>query len=159
MIDFSKAFNRQDHNILLTLLCDLGVPGWLMKIVASFLKNRELILNYQGYTARSRKLPGGGPQGTILWMFLFIVLINLVGFGNQNKQVGMTITKPLQKRKPMEKIHLKYIDDLTVAQSLSLKKQLIQKPDTDNERPLDLEQSIFSKKVRFQDMLKPTKWK
>ena len=27
LIDLSKAFNRQDHNILLTLLCGLGVPG------------------------------------------------------------------------------------------------------------------------------------
>ena len=26
-IDFSKAFNRQNHNILVTLLSDLGVPG------------------------------------------------------------------------------------------------------------------------------------
>ena len=137
MIDFSKAFNRQDHKILLTLLCDLGVPGWLLKIVASFLKNRELILKYQGCTARSKKLPGGGPQGTILGMFLFIVLINLVGFGDQNKKVGITITKPLQKRKPMESIHLKYIDDLTVAQSLSLKNQLVLNSDNEKERPLD----------------------
>ena len=90
MIDFSKAFNRQDHNILLTLLCNLGVPGWLLNIVASFLQNRELILSYQGCTAKSRKLPGGGPQGTVLGMFLFIVLINLVGFENQDKQVGKT---------------------------------------------------------------------
>ena len=37
LIDFSKAFNRQDHHILITLLCDLGVPGWLLNIFASFL--------------------------------------------------------------------------------------------------------------------------
>ena len=90
-------------------------------------------------------------------MFLFIVLINLVGFGNQNKQVGITITKPLQKRKPMEKIHLKYIDDLTVAQSLSLKKQLIQNSDTDKERPLDFhnrtEHILPKSENRIQDML------
>ena len=28
-IDFSKAFNRQNHNILVTKLSDMGVPGWL----------------------------------------------------------------------------------------------------------------------------------
>ena len=28
-IDFSKAFNRQNHNILITTLSDMGVPGWL----------------------------------------------------------------------------------------------------------------------------------
>ena len=27
MIDFSKAFNRQNHNLLITLLSDMDVPG------------------------------------------------------------------------------------------------------------------------------------
>ena len=62
MIDFSKAFNRQDHNILLTLLCNLGVPGWLLNIVASFLQNRELILSYQGCTAKSRNCQVVAPR-------------------------------------------------------------------------------------------------
>ena len=127
LIDFSKAFNRQDHHILITLLCDLGVPGWLLNIVASFLQDRELLLSYRGYTAKSRKLPGGGPQGTVLGMFLFIVLINLIGFKDQVKEVGKVATGrgPLSKRKPMRNIHLKFVDDMTVAESVNLKKQLI----------------------------------
>ena len=36
-IDFSKAFNRQNHSILIELLSDLGVPGWLLQIVIGFL--------------------------------------------------------------------------------------------------------------------------
>ena len=137
MIDFSKAFNRQDHNILLTLLCDMGVPGWLLKIVGSFLQDRELLLRYKGVTANSKKLPGGGPQGTVLGMFLFIVLINLIGFGTQTNRLGKTITKPINKRKPMTSIHLKFIDDLTVAESFNLKKQLIVNPDINQQRPLE----------------------
>ena len=39
LVDFSKAFNRQDHAILITKLCDLGTPGWLLKIIISFLKD------------------------------------------------------------------------------------------------------------------------
>ena len=128
MIDFSKAFNRQDHNILLTLLCDL---------VASFLKGREIILNFQGYTAKSRKLTGGGPQGTIIGMFLFIVVINLIGFGNQRIHIGKTITKPLNSRKPLETIHLKFIDDFSVAESLNLKEKLVHKKDNSLSRPLE----------------------
>ena len=31
LVDFSKAFNRQDHGILITKLSDLGVPSWLLK--------------------------------------------------------------------------------------------------------------------------------
>ena len=37
MVDFSKAFNRQNHNVLMTKLSDMGVPGWLLKIVMAFL--------------------------------------------------------------------------------------------------------------------------
>ena len=48
MIDFSKAFNRQDNNTLITILGNMGVPGWLLRILASFLEKRELLLRYQG---------------------------------------------------------------------------------------------------------------
>ena len=37
---------------------------------------RNLILNYKGETSSKLKLPGGGPQGTILGLFLFLILIN-----------------------------------------------------------------------------------
>jgi hypothetical protein len=125
MIDFSKAFNRQDHNTLLTLLCQMAVPGWILNIVASFLENRELLLRYKGYSARSRKLPGGGPQGSVLGMFLFRVLINLVGFKVQEKTLGKTVTTTLNKRVPMKNIHLKFVDDMTAAEALRLKIKLV----------------------------------
>ena len=48
MVDFCKAFNRQDHNILVTKLSDMGVPGWLLRIVIAFLKNRTILVNFKG---------------------------------------------------------------------------------------------------------------
>ena len=60
--------------------CILGVPGWLLNIVAAILKERELILNYRGGKSGSKDLLGGGPQVTVLGMLLFIVFINSVGF-------------------------------------------------------------------------------
>ena len=87
-IDFSKSFNRQNHNILICLLSDLGVPGWLLQIVIGFLENRELQVNYKGETSGRKSLPGGGPQVTILGMFLFIILINAAGFRNNLKNIG-----------------------------------------------------------------------
>ena len=48
MVDFKKAFNRQNHNKLVTLLNDMGVPGWLLSIIIGFLSDRELILRYKG---------------------------------------------------------------------------------------------------------------
>ena len=79
-VDFSKAFNRQNHNIVIDLLSDLGVPGWLLRIVMGFLENRELEVNFKGETSSRKRLPGGGPQGTILGLFLFLILINAAGF-------------------------------------------------------------------------------
>ena len=75
MVDFSKAFNRQNHNLLVTKLSDMGVPGWLLKIVIAFLKNRQMIVKHNGGHSSIKSLPGGGPQGTILALLLFIVMI------------------------------------------------------------------------------------
>ena len=124
-IDFSKAFNCQNHNIFIELLSQLGVPGWLLQIVVGFLENRTMEVHFKGQTSGKKELPGGGPQGTILGMFLFLILINAAGFQEKIKNTGSIITAaPNTKRKPMEKIHLKYIDDMTAAFSINLKETL-----------------------------------
>ena len=69
LVDFSKAFNRQDHSILITKLSDMGVPSWLLKIVISFLTNRKMIVRYKGKVSSMKDLPGGGPQGALLGLF------------------------------------------------------------------------------------------
>ena len=66
LIDFSKAFNRQDHNILVTKLSDLGVPSWLLKLFIALLQDRSMVVRYKGALTDLRPLPGGGPQGTLL---------------------------------------------------------------------------------------------
>ena len=80
MYDFSKAFNRQEHNKLITLLSDLGTPGWLLKLVMAFLEDRQMILRYKSHTSEEENLSGGGPQGTELGLYLFLILINAAGF-------------------------------------------------------------------------------
>ena len=62
LVDFSKAFNRIDHSVIITKLSDLGVPGWLLRLVASFLEDRSMIVRYKGKSSKSVNLPGGGPQ-------------------------------------------------------------------------------------------------
>ena len=34
------------HIIFITLLADMGVQGWLLKVTMAFLKEREMILRY-----------------------------------------------------------------------------------------------------------------
>ena len=134
MIDFSKAFNRINHNILITKLSDMGVPAWLLNIVMAFLKDRTMVVRLNGATSSPRNLPGGGPQGTLLGLLLFLVMINDIGFDNQKNNTGELITS---RRNIMEanQIHLKFVDDLTVAESLILKDSVKPVPLTSRPQP------------------------
>ena len=113
-----------------------GVPGWLLKIVAGFLESRTLILSYKGDKSSSKEIPGGGPQGTILGMFLFIVLINAAGFSAQQNQLGQKITKATNRRVELPAKHWKYVDDLTAAEAINLKNKLIEDPEKSWEEPV-----------------------
>ena len=62
---------------------------------------------------KSIQLPGGGPQGNILGLLIFLVLINDLGFPNQANNVGEIVTCK-QRVKEFNKIHLKYVDDLEI---------------------------------------------
>ena len=151
MVDYQKAFNRQEHSTLVAILGDMGVPGWLLHIVMGFLTERKLVVTFKGEQSGVKEMPGGGPQGTILGMLLFIVLINSAGFAKEDRAMGTRVTKAANARKALSNLHLKYIDDLTIAESLRLKDVL----SVDNqvfERPLQYHE-------RFQQTLDPAKSK
>ena len=133
MIDFSKAFNRQNHNILITKLSDMGVPPWLLKVVMAFLSNRKMVVRYKSKVSSIKDLPGGGPQGTLLGLLLFLVLINDAGFEEQVNNAGDLLTSR-RNIGEVNNIHLKYVDDLTLAEAINLPDKLVRVPA--NERPL-----------------------
>ena len=135
MIDFSKAFNRINHNTVITILSEMGVPGWLLKIVIGFLTEREMVLRYKGGTSKTKSLPGGGPQGTLLGLFLFLILINAAGIQHLQRHLGEHITTKLTKRSPLQDRHMKYIDDMTMAEAINLRQKLMPNPDTSQPRP------------------------
>ena len=62
-IDFSKAFNHINHNLIITILSEMGVPGWLLKIVMGFLTERELIVRYKGGCSSKNPCQGGLHRG------------------------------------------------------------------------------------------------
>ena len=96
MYDFSKAFNRQDHNTLITILSDMGTPGWLLKLVIAFLEDRKIILLHKGTLSEEASLPVGCPQGTKLRLFLFLILINKTGYQPNQicTSIGDHMTQP-----------------------------------------------------------------
>ena len=119
MVDFQKAFNRLNHNLLITKLSDMGVPGWLLKVIMAFLRDRKMVLRYKGEKSSIKYLPGGGPQGTLLGLLLFLVHINDAGFDNQENNAGDLLTSR-KKMKIANTIHLKFVDDLTLAEAINL---------------------------------------
>ena len=129
-IDFSKAFNRQNHNILIRKLSDMGVPGWLLNLVMGFLADRVMLVRYKGETTNCKPLPGGGPQGTLLGLLLFLVLINDCGFEmkDESESVGEIITKK-KKKFQSPTLHTKYVDDLTILEAINMKESLITNPE------------------------------
>ena len=133
LIDFSKAFNRQNHNILITKLSDMAVPAWLLKIVMGFLTGRSMVVRYKGATSSPRSLPGGGPQWTLLGLLLFLVLINDAGFADQCNNVGDLITSR-KTFKAANQLHLKYVDDLSIAEAVILKDNVLPAP-VDRQQP------------------------
>ena len=99
----------------------------MLKLVIAFLKDRRMLVQFDGKSSTEKNLPGGGPQGTVLALILFLVLINDLGFPDQVNNVGEIITST-KKAKVESKIHLKYVDDFSAAESINLKKNLICDP-------------------------------
>ena len=47
LIDFSKGFQRINHNKVLIRLSDWGVPGWLLKVISSYMTDRSMSVNFK----------------------------------------------------------------------------------------------------------------
>ena len=122
-VDFQKAFNRQDHNLLIKKLSEMDVPGWLLSIVIAFLSNRKMLVRYNGSESSIKNLPGGGPQGSLLALLLFLVLVNDIGCSS------CIDTNCLRE------IHLKFVDDLTAAEAVNLKKDVVTIPTENRQLP------------------------
>ena len=83
LADWSKAFNKCNHNIIMRILTVMKVPKWLLRQIMSYLEERKMILRFRGCTADPRDMPGGMPQGTLLGVILYILYINPVGFPSE----------------------------------------------------------------------------
>ena len=75
-LDFSKAFDTINHNILLYKLCHYGIRGIALEWFRDYLSNRKQFVNINGHESHSKLISCGVPQGSILGPLLFILYIN-----------------------------------------------------------------------------------
>ena len=75
-LDFSKAFDTVDHDILFQKLEFYGIRGLPLNWFKSYLSKREQFVEYNGATSTRERIVCGVPQGSILGPLLFLLYIN-----------------------------------------------------------------------------------
>ena len=101
----------------------MNVPGWLLKILISYLTGRSMVLKYQGAVSSPRSLPGSAPQGVFLGCFFFMIKFN-------GALLRPGIPRPLPKPEPIlysksTSCTVKFIDDASQARAINLRKSLL----------------------------------
>ena len=74
-LDFAKAFDKVDHNILLHKLKHLNINGKTLQWIKSFLEGRLQRVIVNGQLSKPHPVVSGVPQGSVLGPLLFLVLI------------------------------------------------------------------------------------
>ena len=86
-LDWSKAFDRQDPTLAIKSFQDNGVRPCLIPILMSFFEGRTMRVKWHNVMSGSKKLPGGGPQGTSLGIWSYLSQTNDNPEGAEEKDI------------------------------------------------------------------------
>ena len=102
LIDWSKAFDRQDPTLGIKAFIKNGVRPTLIPVLMSYFMDRKMIVKWHGTQSSTRDLPGGGPQGCNLGLLEYK--------SNSNDNANHV---PIDMR-------FKFVDDLSLLEKLNL---------------------------------------
>ena len=102
MVDWSKAFDRQDPKLGIQSFMKNGVRPSMIPVLISFFQNRKMIVKWHGAVSTQRDLPGGGPQGSTFG------LLEYKSNSNDNAE------------HIPEDMRFKFVDDLSALEKLNL---------------------------------------
>ena len=91
LLDYSKAFDRVDHTILLRKLANTGIPDFVVQWFTSFLCERRQCTKVGDTTSDWCSINGGVPQGTLFGPVGFLIHIT-------DLQTVLDITKYVDDR-------------------------------------------------------------
>lgn len=103
IMDFKKAFDLIDHNLLMAKLCSYDINPYIINWIANFISNRfQRIKLANDCLSQWKTVKAGVPQGTKLGPWLFIVMIDDLNI-------------------PSAEDVIKYVDDTTFYEIVSRK--------------------------------------
>ena len=74
-LDYSKAFDKVDHQTLLAKMKLYGITGKVYDWIESFLTNRHQAVVVEGEKSTFQEVKSGVPQGTVLGPVFFILYV------------------------------------------------------------------------------------
>ncbi|VDP42134.1 unnamed protein product [Echinostoma caproni] len=106
MLDFSKAFDRVRHSLLIEKLTNLGFPETMIAWISNYLCDRTFRVRVNGVLSNRFGAPSGVPKGSILGPRLFTLFVSNLPVGIQSDllmyaddiKICREIQSPLDKR-------------------------------------------------------------